>query len=290
MKISTQVAALILAALSLIGIVALSALKLDVPPALTYVLASAAAVAIGVQAISGIAPGALMSGKPTLGIATSLAKLLRGVPPLYIEEWIDVSNYTSTMLELWQLDYIRRNKKGVIIGLQNADDARYFRDVAFPTLKHAYYVDLLGRDLSIPETGSYCAIDIESGCFTASGDISTEVQAQLDAGVRVMIYGNANSMRPIIGDSTALSIYPLWWANYGTPDLSRFVPFNGWGWPMIMQYNSEGAFGINFDLDAVFYLAPPDDPIPTPAPAPMPRNVAHVTVEFEDGAVQVLNA
>lgn len=165
------------------------------------------------------------------------------------QQWLDVSNFTNPLTPE-QLAYVDANVTGVIIGLQSSASARAFQQ-QFAHLKREYYVDRLGRDLSIPEPGSRVWIDIEAGCFTAEGDVLAEVQTELADGIQVGVYGNATSIVPVMGSSTVLSQYPLWWANYGTPDEGRFAPFNGWTKPTIMQYSSNGVDGINADLDIV---------------------------------------
>lgn len=194
------------------------------------------------------------------------------------EPWIDVSNFTQPFSQ-GQLGFLKDNYKGVIIGLQNSDKARAFQQQVISIgLERGYYIDLPGRDLSIPEDGSYCAIDIEVDCFTDSGDIDRAI-LDLDAElVRVMIYGNETSIVPVIGNSEALSKYPLWWANYGTPDPSRFRPFNGWEKPLLMQYSPEGIQGINCDLDLLIL----DDPVP---PEPY---LTHTIQVFSDGSVNII--
>lgn len=177
-----------------------------------------------------------------------------------MKQGIDISNFTSP-LTAEQVAFIEANCSFAIIGLQSAGIA-LAQQSQLQNVQRMYYVDKLGRNLAIPEPDAVVAIDIESGCFTDDGDVVSEIATEIAHGLQVAVYGNRNSIPPVIGDSTALALYPLWYADYRDPgDWSSFVPFNGWAKPWIWQYSSGGEFGINCDLDE-------EEDVPTPITQP----------------------
>ncbi len=177
---------------------------------------------------------------------------------------IDVSNYTQPFT-LQQVQFLKDNHMFVTIGLQVAASARAFKKQCVDAgLTHDYYVDKLGRDLTIPEPGTEVYIDVEPGCFVDAPSVEQAIVDILNKGLSPAIYGNKTSIQPVIGTSPQWSTWPLWYANYPNdhhvPAQSEFVPFNGWttceGW----QYSSLGIAGINCDL-SVYYV---DAPVPQP--------------------------
>jgi len=56
---------------------------------------------------------------------------------------------------------------------------------------------------------------------------------------------------PIMCGTTRFSNLPLWYAHYdGSPSFSDFVPFGGWGRPVMKQYQgTTGVCGTSIDLD-----------------------------------------
>ena len=206
-----------------------------------------------------------------------------------IEEWFDVSNFTAPWDQA-TCAYIQQRFKGVIIGLQSASKARAFKGQAISLgLERGYYVDVLGRDLSIPEDGSLCFIDIETGCFTQQLDVAQEVKAQLAEDVRIGIYGNETSILPVFPDPTGLFGFPLYYANYGTPDFDRVAGAFGGKWqPLLLQYSSGGfkspsmTQACNADLAI---LRVEDPPVPEPGPS-----LTHTIQVFSDGTIQISGA
>lgn len=164
-----------------------------------------------------------------------------------IEYGADVSNFTSP-LTAEQLAFAEANWSFVVIGLQDAGRARDFQR-QFANLKRMYYIERPTRDLTIPEPGAMVWLDLEPGCLVNVGEVQQAIEACEAKGLPYGIYGNETSIVPVIGNATGLSHLPYWWANYGTPDLSRFKPHNGWTKPTIMQYSSAGVAGINCDLN-----------------------------------------
>lgn len=117
------------------------------------------------------------------------------------------------------------------------------------TLELQYYVDLPGRDLTIPDTGSVVWIDIEPGCFQSIEDVRAQGTANTAAGMATGIYGNRTSISAVVGDSTELSPWPLWYADYRPPLWDTYTAFNGWDMlPALWQFWSGGYCGINCDL------------------------------------------
>lgn len=168
----------------------------------------------------------------------------------------DVSNFTDPLSDE-QLAWALQSWQFVIIGLQNGSAARAFQR-QFAPLHREYYMERPNRDLTIPEPGSMVWIDLEPGCIVSQPELDQCIDLCAAHGLRCGIYGNETSIRPIIGTSAAYAHLPLWYANYGTPDFSRFHPFNGWEKAAILQYSSDGlheANGINCDLDITEGLA-----------------------------------
>lgn len=161
---------------------------------------------------------------------------------------VDISNFTT--LSQKQADYLRFTQDFVIIGLQSARSARDFK-ARLQGMELQYYVDIPGRDLTIPDAGAMVWIDIEVGCFQDAQQVREQGTANTAAGMVTGIYGNRASIPPVFGDSTELAAYgcPLWYADYRPPDFASFQPFNGWDKPLIWQYSSDGLLGINCDLN-----------------------------------------
>lgn len=174
-----------------------------------------------------------------------------------MKEWIDVSNY-SELFTQDQLDFIRTSDRGVCIGLQDAGKARDFRDQCHSIEAVIdYYVERPNRHIEIiDDPEGMVWIDIEPGCFVERGEANRERQRLRDAGLVPGWYGNKTSISAVIGDSTEWAGDPLWYANYPNdhhvPDLSEFVPFNGWDRPWGWQYSSLGIAGINCDLSVEY--------------------------------------
>lgn len=105
-----------------------------------------------------------------------------------------------------------------------------------------YYVDLPGRDLSIPDPGSMVWIDIETGCFQDAQQVRDQGTANTAAGLGTGIYCNQPSLAPVFGDSTELADFGcrLFHAAYETPDFANFKPYNGWTKPDFWQWSSSG--------------------------------------------------
>lgn len=158
----------------------------------------------------------------------------------------DISNYTSP-LTAGQLSYLKANMAWGMIGLQDAKKARAFQ-AQLNFLPLLYYIDVPGRDLTIPAKGSIIAIDIEPGCFVRESDVDSSLASLIRLGFRPIIYGNSVSIQPVIGNSTKYANLPLMVADYRTPNFDTFRPFNGWTRPYIWQYDSGGVAGINCDL------------------------------------------
>lgn len=207
-----------------------------------------------------------------------------------IEEWFDVSNYTQRW-DLPTCNYIQQRFKGVIIGLQSAPLARWFKAKAIELgLERGYYADILGRDLTIPEDGSICFIDIEAGCFTSQGDVQQEILDQLAEDVRVGIYGNETSILPVFPDASPLFQYPSYYANYGTPDFDRIAGAFGGRWPaLLLQYSSGGfkspSMPVACNADLAILRLPA--PTPDPTPAPVEPALTHTVQIFDDGSIHV---
>lgn len=197
------------------------------------------------------------------------------------ENYLDISNYTG-VLTAEQVAFIDANYSGVVIGLQNASIARQ-QQAQLQSVDRAYYVDLPGRDLTIPETNAYVFIDIEAGCFQSQRDVVYQIARIQTAGCRVGIYGNTggNSIPAVMGNAN-LSQWPLWYANYQlTPPESPTLPtpFNGWTECMMWQWSDKGVAGITADLNVLF--------VADPAPVPPPRTLTHTISVYDDGSVEI---
>lgn len=105
-----------------------------------------------------------------------------------------------------------------------------------------YYVDIPGRDITIPDPGSMVWIDIEEGCFTDAQDVRDQGTANTAAGLASGAYCNPTSIAPVFGDSTELADYGLrlFHAAYEVPDFANFKPYNGWTKPDFWQWSSSG--------------------------------------------------
>ncbi len=105
-----------------------------------------------------------------------------------------------------------------------------------------YYVDIPGRDISIPDTGSMVWIDIEVGCFQNADDVRNQGTANTAAGLVTGIYCNQPSIAPVFGDSTELADFGLrlFHAAYEPPDWTKFQSYNGWLAPDFWQWSSGG--------------------------------------------------
>lgn len=184
-----------------------------------------------------------------------------------MKNWMDVSNY-SQLFSQDQLDFIRTGDWGVCIGLQDAIKARDFRDQCHSiNAVIDYYVERPNRHIEIVDDPEGMVwVDIEPGCFVERNEANHERQRLRDAGLVPGIYGNKYSIAAVIGDSTEWASDPLWYANYPNdhhvPDLSEFVPFNGWDRPWGWQYSSLGIAGINCDLSIEYGWQHPQIVVP----------------------------
>lgn len=195
------------------------------------------------------------------------------------ENWLDISNY-SGVLTAEQVAFIDANYSGVVIGLQNASIARQ-QQAQLQNVDRAYYVDLPGRDITIAEGDAYIFIDIEAGCFQFEDDVIYQIARIQTAGYRCGIYGNANSIHPVMSDFD-LGAYALWYANYqSTPPEAPMLPapFNGWTECMMWQWSDKGVAGITADLNVLF--------LPDPAPVPPTRTLTHTISVYDDGSVEI---
>ncbi len=177
--------------------------------------------------------------------------------------WIDVSNY-SQLFSDEQLVFVRDGGYGVCIGLQDAVKAHDFRDQCHSIeVVIDYYVERPNRHIEvIDDPEGMVWVDIEPGCFTNRDEANTERARLRAAGLVPGIYGNAFSIQAVIGQSDEWKDDPLWYANYPNdhhiPDISEFVPFNGWERPWGWQYSSLGIAGINCDLSIEYsWVHPP---------------------------------
>lgn len=175
----------------------------------------------------------------------------------------DVSNYTSPFTQE-QLDFVRNNWQFAIIGLQSAGKAHLLKQQLLSTgVALEYYVDVPGRDLTDVDPGARVWVDVEVGCFTTIAGVNAELDRLYLAGYVPGIYCNRTSLRILDGNpGEQWAHLPLWVADYRTPDLATFRPFNGWTAPAIWQYSSGGVAGINCDLNISFEEAP----VPPPPP------------------------
>ncbi len=177
---------------------------------------------------------------------------------LELQPVIDISNYTQPFTAS-QLMWIRNGRVGVIIGLQDASKARDFKAQLGNIAPIDYYIDKLGRNLTIPTPGSRVWADVEPGCIYDEADLRIAVRHALpEAGLDPGWYGNLTSIRPVIGDSTEFADLPFWYANYGgVPIFDNFVPFNGIVRPEVWQYSdvgiakqyTGGPYDLNCDLN-----------------------------------------
>jgi len=71
------------------------------------------------------------------------------------------------------------------------------------------------------------------------------------AGVHLGVYTSESQWSPIMGDYSAGSPYPLWYAHYDDqPNFGDFSPFGGWGHPAIKQYQGTSSVcGAGVDLN-----------------------------------------
>jgi len=166
---------------------------------------------------------------------------------------VDISNYSAIPTPDQTQCWWARGVRFVVIGLQNANIARS-QQAACRRFERQYYVDVPGRDLTIPEMGSVTWIDVEPGCFVLKSDIETEEQRIRNHLLIPGIYGNETSIKPVLGNDTSFARLPLLYANYTrnvqVPDFNTFQPFNGWLRPKLWQYaGSTDLCGVNVDLD-----------------------------------------
>jgi len=110
------------------------------------------------------------------------------------------------------------------------------------TLELQYYADRPGRDLTIPGPGSVVWGDWELGCFQVQQDLRDFGSLVTSMGLRYGTYCNRYSLQTgeAWGDSTELSPWPLFYADYRAPDFATFVPFNGFTLPALWQWSSSG--------------------------------------------------
>lgn len=181
-----------------------------------------------------------------------------GLPPgtPINREWIDVSNFTAPFTPD-QLDFVKQTGRGVCIGLQDFTLAMAFRDQCLAAgIDHDYYMDKPNRNLSGCEAGAEVYLDIEKGCLETKQETYDAGTAVTKAGLTAAIYGNKYSIQAVFGMSSELAYLKLWYANYPNdhhvPDISEFVPFNGWVAPEGWQYSSMGIAGINCDLSVLY--------------------------------------
>ncbi len=197
------------------------------------------------------------------------------------QDYIDCSNFTASWTPA-QLAYLHDNVAGVVIGLQDAAKARDFQAQAISIgLERAFYVDIPGRDLTIPEPGSYCFVDIEPGCFETWILAFVELAKIRDAGLREGVYCNETSLRTVgIGPGTDLSPYTLWYANYQSSRPTSNVlpvPFNGWTSCLMWQWSNQPppeVPDLNVDRNMLFL----------PDPPPAPPTVTHTIQILSDGS------
>ncbi len=116
------------------------------------------------------------------------------------------------------------------------------------SLELQWYVDIPGRDLSIPNPGEWCWVDIEPGCFQDAQQVRDQGTANTTAGLPTGIYCGRYTLPAVFGDSTELADFglPLWHAAYEPPDYQSFIPYNGWDKPALWQWSSAG-FITGFD-------------------------------------------
>lgn len=166
---------------------------------------------------------------------------------------VDISNYSGNLnavqMDCWQDQDVKR----VVIGLQNAAIARQQQSMC-QRFERQYYVERPGRDLTIPEPGSIVWVDIEPGAITTIPDLNRCIQEIIAAKLAIGFYGNETSMQPVIGDSSVLAPWPLWYANYTAagrvPSLTEFKPFNGWTSCAMWQYKGTTELcTVNVDLN-----------------------------------------
>lgn len=167
---------------------------------------------------------------------------------------LDISNYSAVPTPEQVQCWVDNRIEVVCIGLQNATKARAQQAALGDRFWKEYYVDLPGRDLTIPEPGAQVWIDVETGCFVRRLDVDNEVQRIRGAGLIPNIYGNEPSIIPVLGSSKVWAGMPLIYANYPAdeqpPDFATFKPFNGWTRPRAWQYTgSRDLCGVNVDLD-----------------------------------------
>lgn len=219
---------------------------------------------------------------------------------------LDVSNYsgrlTQAQVDCWWDSGIRV----VCIGLQNPVIARQQQSMCGRFWRE-YYVDLPGRDLTIPEAGSQVWVDVETGCFVRRKDVDDEVALIQSLGLLPNIYGNEPSIAPVLGSSQAWSDLPLIYANYPAgglpPDFNTFNPFNGWTRPRGWQYKgTTDLCGVNVDLDCfegdytepvvvipdgigVHYADGSEASVWVPDPA---RTLDGIGIHFTDGSVRTV--
>jgi len=74
-----------------------------------------------------------------------------------------------------------------------------------------------------------------------------------DFNATVGVYTSIRQWGPIMGNSTAGSVFPLWYARYDNkPDFSDFVPFGGWTVPSVKQFQGDQII-CNASVDVNFY-------------------------------------
>lgn len=188
---------------------------------------------------------------------------------------IDISNFSVVGAQ--QADFIKATQDIVVIGLQDSAKALAFKAQLLGGPELQYYVDLPGRDLSIPDRGAMVWIDIEVGCFQRAQDVRNQGTLNTTKGLRTGIYCNRTSLQPVFGDSSELADFglPLWYASYIPPRWDWFIPFNGWTSPYMWQYAGSVDFqGVNCDLNITR--------------EELVRAINGVGVSFNDGTTQQL--
>lgn len=175
---------------------------------------------------------------------------------------VDISNYTavpaSEQIQCWRDKEIQV----VCIGLQNGAIARAQKAACQNFFWLEYYLDIPGRDLTIPDVGSKVWIDVEPGCFETKIDVNNALQELLHRGLEPSIYGNETSIKAVLGEGHDWANYPLNYANYRNdalpPDFDLFKPFDGWTRPRAWQYaGSKDLCGLNVDFDVFEVAASP---------------------------------
>ena len=186
----------------------------------------------------------------------------RTAAPLLREDYPQVADFANFTPPPWapaQLDAIRTQRLGCILGLQDSIIARaqlvQLRGVQQAGTYRAYYLDKTTRDLTIPAPNSRLWLDVERDCLDTPEQVADAIVVAEQARLPWGTYCNWTSILSVFGSNPTgsaaatlerLAANPLWYAG----DPGSFRAFAGWSDFLICQYSSgPGPAGLNADLD-----------------------------------------